>query len=45
LPEDMLDENRYLAAMTVPDVWICYPWEAMYVLSLPETLGGTNVHG
>ncbi|KAG9231717.1 phosphoribosyltransferase-like protein [Amylocarpus encephaloides] len=28
LPEDMLDENRYLAARTVPDVWICYPWEA-----------------
>ncbi|MCJ1362439.1 hypoxanthine-guanine phosphoribosyltransferase [Acarospora aff. strigata] len=28
LPEDMLSENRYLAAMTVPDVWICYPWEA-----------------
>ncbi|TKA79626.1 hypothetical protein B0A49_03139 [Cryomyces minteri] len=28
LPEDMLDENRYLAALTVPDVWICYPWEA-----------------
>lgn len=28
LPADMLDENRYLAAVTVPDVWICYPWEA-----------------
>ncbi|TKA70609.1 hypothetical protein B0A49_07256 [Cryomyces minteri] len=28
LPDDMLDENRYLAALTVPDVWICYPWEA-----------------
>ncbi|OAP57306.1 hypothetical protein AYL99_08044 [Fonsecaea erecta] len=28
LPEDMLNENRYLAAVTVPDVWICYPWEA-----------------
>ncbi|KAI9820215.1 MAG: hypoxanthine-guanine phosphoribosyltransferase [Pycnora praestabilis] len=28
LPVDMLDENRYLAARTVPDVWICYPWEA-----------------
>ncbi|KAJ9633712.1 hypoxanthine-guanine phosphoribosyltransferase [Knufia peltigerae] len=28
LPEDMVDENRYLAAVTVPDVWICYPWEA-----------------
>ncbi len=28
LPEDMINENRYLAAVTVPDVWICYPWEA-----------------
>jgi len=28
LPEDMVNENRYLAAVTVPDVWICYPWEA-----------------
>jgi len=28
LPADMLAENRYLAARTVPDVWICYPWEA-----------------
>ncbi|TAQ90530.1 hypothetical protein B7494_g1145 [Chlorociboria aeruginascens] len=28
LPEDMLSENRYLAARTVEDVWICYPWEA-----------------
>lgn len=28
LPEDMVNDNRYLAAVTVPDVWICYPWEA-----------------
>ncbi|KAI9700808.1 MAG: hypoxanthine-guanine phosphoribosyltransferase [Candelina mexicana] len=28
LPEDMHTENRYLAAHTVGDVWICYPWEA-----------------
>jgi len=28
LPEDMMNENRYLAAKTVEDVWICYPWEA-----------------
>ncbi|KIW99964.1 uncharacterized protein Z518_10892 [Rhinocladiella mackenziei CBS 650.93] len=28
LPEDMVNENRYFAAITVPDVWICYPWEA-----------------
>ncbi|TVY65705.1 Xanthine phosphoribosyltransferase [Lachnellula suecica] len=28
LPDDMLNDNRYLAARTVGDVWICYPWEA-----------------
>ena len=28
LPSDMMDEGRYLAAQTVGDVWICYPWEA-----------------
>jgi len=27
LPEE-LQKNRYLAAKTVGDVWICYPWEA-----------------
>lgn len=28
LPQEMLDDGRYLAAVTVGDVWICYPWEA-----------------
>ncbi|KAL9044453.1 MAG: hypothetical protein Q9214_002408, partial [Letrouitia sp. 1 TL-2023] len=28
LPQDMVDEGRYLAARTVSDVWINYPWEA-----------------
>ena len=28
LPQDMLSEHRYLAAVTVSDVWINYPWEA-----------------
>uniref|UniRef100_A0A060SYR4 ARAD1A13992p n=1 Tax=Blastobotrys adeninivorans TaxID=409370 RepID=A0A060SYR4_BLAAD len=28
LPKDMMDEGRYLAARTLPDVWIAYPWEA-----------------
>ena len=28
LPEDMMQEGRYLAAQTVSDVWINYPWEA-----------------
>ncbi len=25
----MIDSGRYLAARTVEDVWICYPWEAI----------------
>jgi hypoxanthine phosphoribosyltransferase len=32
LPDDMITEGRYLAAKTVGDVWINYPWEATYVL-------------
>lgn len=28
LPKDMMDNNQYLAARTVPDHWIAYPWEA-----------------
>ena len=28
LPQDMIDDHRYLAALTTGDVWICYPWEA-----------------
>jgi len=28
LPEDMITSKRYQAAVTVGDVWICYPWEA-----------------
>ncbi len=34
LPEDMMKNGRYLAARTVGDVWINYPWEATYVLSI-----------
>lgn len=30
-----MDENRYLAAVTTGDIWICYPWEATYVLPCP----------
>ncbi|CAI4213396.1 unnamed protein product [Parascedosporium putredinis] len=29
LPTDMQAEGRYVAARTVKDVWICYPWEAI----------------
>ena len=32
LPEDMMTEGRYIAARTVEDVWICYPWEATDIL-------------
>lgn len=28
LPQAMMDEGRYIAARTVEDVWIAYPWEA-----------------
>jgi len=32
LPREMVEGDRYLAARTAGDVWICYPWEATYVL-------------
>ncbi len=25
----MMAEGRYMAAQTVSDIWICYPWEAI----------------
>lgn len=28
LPQAMMDEGRYIAARTVDDIWIAYPWEA-----------------
>ncbi|KKY37807.1 putative hypoxanthine guanine phosphoribosyltransferase [Diaporthe ampelina] len=28
LPAEMIDNGRYMAARTVGDEWICYPWEA-----------------
>jgi uncharacterized protein len=28
IPAEMVERGRYLAARTVGDVWICYPWEA-----------------
>jgi hypoxanthine phosphoribosyltransferase len=31
LPDEMINSGRYLAAQTVGDVWINYPWEATYV--------------
>lgn len=40
LPQEIL-HGRYIAARTVGDVWINYPWEATYVLfylsSLPHS--------
>jgi uncharacterized protein len=47
LPKDMLDENRYMAAVTTADVWICYPWEATYDLPLrlmrPVLISGRDI--
>lgn len=28
LPDEMINDNRYIAARAVPDWWINYPWEA-----------------
>jgi len=28
LPDEVINDGRYIAARTVKDVWICYPWEA-----------------
>ncbi|KAI8958825.1 PRTase-like protein [Daldinia sp. FL1419] len=28
LPAEMIEQSRYLAARTIGDEWICYPWEA-----------------
>lgn len=43
LPEDMLNENRYLAAVTLPDYWICYPWEAQYVVFVKKCRSNADV--
>jgi hypothetical protein len=32
----MMASKRYQAAVTVGDVWICYPWEAEYVTPIAE---------
>lgn len=37
----MIADGRYLAAKTVSDVWICYPWEATYVFLGPLTQAPT----
>ncbi|CAI4044044.1 xanthine phosphoribosyltransferase SKDI_10G3320 [Saccharomyces kudriavzevii IFO 1802] len=28
LPDSMMNSGRYIAAQTVPDGWLCYPWDA-----------------
>ena len=28
----MMESGRYHASVTTKDVWICYPWEAKYVI-------------
>lgn len=45
LPEDMMKNGRYLAARTVGDVWINYPWEATYDFLIPSQYQrSTNMH-
>lgn len=34
LPHEMVKPDHYVAAVTLPDYWICYPWEAQYVAQL-----------
>lgn len=36
LPQDMIDEGRYIAARSVEDIWIAYPWEAIDIESQTE---------
>ncbi|KAK2067286.1 hypothetical protein P8C59_001042 [Phyllachora maydis] len=45
LPQDMMDENRYMAARTVADEWICYPWEATDIDAHDALAAGQKVHG
>lgn len=28
LPDSMINSGRYIAAQTVSDMWLCYPWDA-----------------
>lgn len=38
-----MESGRYHAAVTTDDVWICYPWEAKYVICYTSTgLAVTN---
>lgn len=40
----MMESGRYYAAVTTDDVWICYPWEAKYVLySMGKLDHGTDI--
>ena len=40
----MIEEGRYLAAKTVSDVWICYPWEAMFVNTINPIFNRPSGH-
>ena len=40
LPREMVEERRYLAAVTTSDVWICYPWEATDIEEHDRLAGG-----
>ena len=50
LPGGMVEEGRYLAAVTTGDVWICYPWEATDIdehdaLARTKGLGAGEANG
>ena len=34
MPTEMMETGHYNASLTTEDVWICYPWEAKYVIEL-----------
>jgi hypothetical protein len=34
-----MTSGRYHASVTTADVWICYPWEAKYVIRYSTRLG------
>ena len=40
----MMDEGRYMAARTVSDVWICYPWEATDI-DFHDEMAGKQTNG
>ncbi|KAI1799633.1 PRTase-like protein [Daldinia bambusicola] len=44
LPAEMMEQSRYLAARTIGDEWICYPWEATDI-DLHDELAKKQMNG